>query len=522
MKLQRTSGILAHVTSLPSPFGIGDVGSSALNFLNFLEQSEQSCWQILPTVPTCEHFNHSPYMSSSAFAGNSLLISPESLRDDGFIYDEDLNDHPSFSPFFVEFEKACQFKEKLIAVAAANFQRTDSSCRKYAADFERFIKTTKWLRDYALFMTAKEVFNQTVWSEWPLDIAGRNKKALDAFEAEYRDRITYYNVEQFLFSMQWKRLKEKAEEKGIQLFGDVPIYVSYDSVDVWVNPNIFFLDKKTFKPLSVAGVPPDYFSKTGQRWGNPLYDWQSKSPAIRKKIYDWWAARLAHTFEMVHISRIDHFRGFESYWAVPENAETAETGEWLSGPGIRFFDAMKKRLGNINIVAEDLGIITSKVEELRDRTGFPGMKVLLFAFDGNPDNAFLPQNYDTPNCIVYTGTHDNSTAVGWYFEEDRTDEERRQMKSYVNGSLGDSHQVHRDLIYLAHSSTAFLSIIPLQDVLGFGNDCRMNTPGTTEGNWKWQCSSEYLTGEVSTFLRETTLRFNRGRKIPETPLPQKK
>ncbi len=515
MKRQRSSGVLAHITSLPSAHGIGDIGESAIRFLDFLVAAEQSVWQFLPTVPTDGHFDHSPYMSSSAFAGNPLLISPQSLLEDGFVSADDLKNHQPFSPFFVEFDRVVEFKQKLISIAAANFQWADSPCRTFIEEFEAFCRKTKWLRDYALFMTAKEVFEHRPWNQWPADIARRDKKALDAFASEFRDRITFYNVEQFLFALQWKRLREAAEARGIQLFGDIPLYVSGDSVDVWANPNIFALDRDSGEPIDVAGVPPDYFAETGQRWGNPLYDWQSKSPAIRKKIYDWWAARLAHAFELVHLSRIDHFRGFESYWAIPKDETTAVNGRWMRGPGVRFFEAMEKRLGRLDIIAEDLGEITPEVRELLAKTGFAGMKVLLFAFDGDPANTFLPHNYRDSNCVVYTGTHDNSTTVGWYFAKECSDQQRQQLKRYVNGSVDDGHQIHHDMIFLAHSSVAAMAIIPLQDLLGFGNDCRMNTPGVATGNWKWQCAAKYLDDALASFLRETTLRFNRGRSLPQ-------
>lgn len=509
----RSSGVLAHISSLPSPYGIGDLGEATLNFLTFLQKSEQSYWQILPTTPTLEYFDNSPYMSVSAFAGNPLFISPSSLAADDFISNKELESAPQCSDYFVEFNKVIQWKKKLLQSASTNFYNNQELNATHQDDFQKFKQTTSsWLLDYCTFMTAKEVFGDISWNKWPEDIALRNKKALEVFAIENKEKIRYYAVEQFLFAKQWHTMKQIAETKGIQIFGDIPMYVSFDSVDVWSNRTLFVLDSESLNPTHIAGVPPDYFSETGQRWGNPLYDWQNKSPTIRKKLYDWWGQRLEHTFSMIDITRIDHFRGFDSYWSIPEESETATTGEWLPGPGILFFEAMKKRIKKMNIVAEDLGIITPEVHKLREDTGLPGMKVLLFAFDGDPKNAFLPHNYTSTNFIVYTGTHDNNTAVGWFFDENRTDDQRRLVKSYTNGDLYDHQNVHRDIIYLAMSSISSLAILPLQDILGFGDDCRMNTPGQPENNWRWRCADHYLSDDLREWLKEITLRFSRGRK----------
>lgn len=516
MITHRSSGILAHITSLPSPYGVGDLGKSSDDFLRFLEESGQSYWQILPTTPTLGHFDNSPYMSISAFAGNPLLISPDSLVADGFISTSDLEGAPECSTYLVEFEKLQQWKKEILTTASTNFFNNQQLKDTHQEDYQAFKEAaSSWLLDYCTFMTAKEVFGGASWNHWPKDIALRNKKALEAFAREHKKKIRYYVVEQFLFAMQWQKMKKNAEARGIQIFGDIPIYVSYDSVDVWANRTLFVLDPEKLTPTLVAGVPPDYFSETGQRWGNPLYDWQNRSPSIRKKLYDWWGQRLQHTFSMVDITRIDHFRGFESYWAIPEENETAETGEWLPGPGILFFEAMKKRVHVMNIVAEDLGVITQEVRDLREKVGFPGMKVLLFAFDGNPENTFLPHTYTTTNSVVYTGTHDNNTVVGWFFNNDRTDEERRRVKIYTNGNPSNQQAIHHDMIYLAMSSVSTLAILPLQDILGFGDDCRMNTPGQAEGNWRWRCPGEYLDAGLSSWVKETTIRFSRGRKTKQ-------
>ncbi len=511
MFVSRASGILAHITSLPCRYGIGDLGNSSFEFLEFLEKSGQSYWQILPTTPTLGHFDNSPYMSISAFAGNPLLIAPDLLAEDGLISTDELESFPECSPYLVEFDKVRLWKKNILTTAIANFFNKSALDKPYQQKYQKFKESAShWLPDYCLFMTAKEIFNGESWNKWPKDIALRDKKALEEFAQKHSKQIRYYAAEQFLFAMQWQKMKKVATAKGVQLFGDIPIYVSYDSVDVWANRALFVIDSQTLKPTVVAGVPPDYFSRTGQYWGNPLYNWQSRSSFVRKKLYDWWAYRLKHTFSMVDLTRIDHFRGFEAYWAIPAENKTAETGEWLPGPGSLFFDAMKKRIGKSNIVAEDLGAITPEVEKLRDKAGFPGMKVLLFAFDKNPENSFLPHNYTSTNSVVYTGTHDNSTVVGWFFDPNRTDEERQQMKNYTNSPIDSQKDIHHNMIYLAMSSISALAIFPLQDILGFGNDCRMNTPGQAAGNWRWRCTAESLREETAIWLKQLTTRFGRN------------
>jgi len=325
-------------------------------------------------------------------------------------------------------------------------------------------------------------------------------------------RINYYQFEQFIFYHQWNLLRSYAREKKIKLFGDLPIYMSYDSADVWANSELFLLNPESRKPTYVSGVPPDYFSKTGQRWGNPLYNWHDKDESVREKLFDWWVKRLAALFEQVDTARIDHFRAFESYWAIPENESTAVKGEWLKGPGKDFFTMIASNLGQLDIVAEDLGIITPEVEKLRDDLGFPGMKVLQFGFDGNTENSHLPHNFTTPNCVTYTGTHDNDTTVGWFFSDLLDDKQRTYIKKMVNRDLKDNSLIHRDLMYLAQSSISQLTIFPLQDILGFGNDCKMNSPGIPDGNWKWRCGDEFLTSDIAENLRFSTRLFGRGRK----------
>ncbi len=349
------------------------------------------------------------------------------------------------------------------------------------------------------------------WFDWPQEFATRRSPSLQTLLQKHDERINYFRFEQFEFFRQWQLLRQYAAKQEIYLIGDLPIYVSYDSVDVWAHQEIFSLDRNTLRPTKVSGVPPDYFSETGQRWGNPLYEWQNSDAGVQDQLLNWWLARLSNLFDMVDITRIDHFRGFESYWAIPEGNETAIEGEWLKGPGADFFNKVVEKLGALNIVAEDLGIITPEVEILRDELGFPGMKVLQFAFDGNKDNSFLPCNFQSPHCVVYTGTHDNDTTVGWYLSDKIDDNIRVMVKNMANRSLHDQSGIHNDLMYLAQSSIAILCILPLQDVLGFGNDCKMNSPGVAQGNWRWRCAQEFLTQEVTERMKATTSLFGRGR-----------
>ena len=511
---QRASGILAHITSLPSAYGIGDIGISSYNFIDFLVACDQSYWQFLPTGPIHPPFDYSPYMSSSAFAGSVLLLSPELLLATRLIAESSLGAHPEFSPYLTDYEQVEDFKKKLLAEAFRAFHPDRFP------GYADFLETNPWLDDYAIFMTAKEVYKNAGWFFWPEELARRSRDSMDIFVAEHSARIQYYHFEQFEFFRQWTLLHNYAREKDILLFGDLPIYVSYDSVDVWAHQEIFTLDKATLKPTHVSGVPPDYFSETGQRWGTPLYNWQSEDPQIHERLMQWWTKRLAHLFTLVDIARIDHFRGFESYWSIPEECATAVDGEWLKGPGADFFARIAAELGPVNIVAEDLGIITAEVEALRDILGFPGMKVLQFAFDGNPDNTFLPHNFTSPLNIVYTGTHDNDTTVGWFMSDRIDDQQRHNIKMIAGRDPNDSRDSHHDLIFLAQASISILCIFPLQDILGFGGDCRMNVPGVAHGNWRWRCSSEFLTPAVAAELQAMTRRFNRGNKQRVQAVPQ--
>jgi len=504
----RASGILLHISSLPSPCGIGDLGPSSHAFVDFLARSGQSFWQVLPLVPVSPAFGNSPYMSGSAFAGNPLLISPELLVRDGWLRPEELPPlSADFSEYLVNFEAVAAWKEQVLEQAWQNFLRSRDA-RQQENFFAELNTKHFWLRNYSLFTALKRHFNQQGWFDWPEELRLRQPKAIAAAEQKFSEDIRRCQFGQHLFFSQWEELHGKAAANGVQIIGDLPIYVALDSADVWADQNIFMLSPKTGRPSHVAGVPPDYFSKTGQLWGNPLYRWHSRTAEVKERLNDWWEERLRAMLSVVDVIRIDHFRGFEAYWSIPAKAETAMSGSWQKGPGLRFFKEMEKRLGSLPVIAEDLGVITPDVEELRDSMGFPGMKILLFAFDGSPDNAYLPHNM-MRNCVIYTGTHDNDTAVGWYLSSEVPASAKRQAKRQANRNDDDASRFHEDVIYLAQSSVAALCILPMQDVLGFGNDCRMNTPGTASGNWRWRCAQRFISDALADKLRQSTELFGR-------------
>ena len=503
----RASGILFHISSLPGPFGIGDLGPGCFDFIDFLARSGQQYWQVLPLGPTNEVFGNSPYMSSSAFAGNPLFISPEQLVQDGLLNHDDLPEYENtFSDYLVDFVQVTAWKQGVLKKAWRTFQQQHSPA-ELDDFFAELIDTYHWLEKYSLFMALKEQRGQQGWSQWPKKIRRCQPKAVRKAQKELQEEIRYFQFEQYLFFRQWEKVHDHAREKGIRIIGDLPIYVGFDSADVWANQKIFTLSSETGEPTHVAGVPPDYFSETGQLWGNPLYRWDNTG-VVREKLFAWWRQRLQAILSTVDCIRIDHFRGFESYWSVPAEEKTALNGSWRPGPGISFFEEMKKTLGELPIIAEDLGVITPAVEKLRDDLDFPGMKILLFAFDGDPDNAYLPHNISR-NCVMYTGTHDNDTAVGWYLSEDVSADAKEQAGRYANCPHVDAGRFHRQLIYLAQSSVAALCILPLQDVLGFGNDCRMNKPGTARDNWQWRCASRFITDALAAELKSSAALFGR-------------
>ncbi|SDC34055.1 MULTISPECIES: 4-alpha-glucanotransferase [unclassified Candidatus Frackibacter] len=490
MEFKRESGILLHPTSLPGKYGIGSLGEEAYDFIDFLILSEQKLWQIFPLGPT--GYGDSPYQSFSAFAGNPLLISLDKLKESRLLSEDDLSKEANFVEGKVDYGQVIDFKMPLLEEAFYNFKETASQLEKNK--FFRFCQEQgEWLENYATFMALKEHFKGKPWFEWEESIKLREADALKKYKEELQERINLQKFMQYLFFKQWRELKAYANQNGIKIVGDVPIFVAYDSAGVWANPDIFKLNKDR-EPVSVAGVPPDYFSKTGQLWGNPLYNWDR----LKEEGYRWWIARLEATLELVDIIRLDHFRGFAAYWAVPYGEKTAVNGEWKAGPGKDFFNKVKEELGELPIIAEDLGVITDKVEDLRDHFGLPGMQVLQFGFNSKEDSEHLPHNY-SKNSVVYTGTHDNDTTLGWYQKKEA------KIKDYIREYLnGNDENICWDLIRLAWSSVAVFAIAPLQDILGLGSEARMNTPGEAAGNWQWRYTKEMLNKDKVDRLKRLT------------------
>jgi 4-alpha-glucanotransferase len=507
VELSRISGILLHPTSLPSPFGIGDLGSGASHFVNFLRESRQQLWQMLPLGPT--GYGNSPYQTYSAFAGNPLLLSLEQLRDEGLLSASDLLQVPPLPPHRVDYDAVRAVKEELLWKAFEHYQggAVHSQGDALAAFAER---QADWLEDYALFMALKEAHHGLPWNQWPRDIARRDPAALAEWGKMLAARVQFHRFLQYQFFRQWQGLRTECHRQGIQLFGDIPIFIAHDSADVWAHPELFYLDTLG-NPTVVAGVPPDYFSRTGQRWGNPLYRWE----VMAASGYAWWMQRLRTAQQMVDIIRLDHFRGFEAYWEVPAADVTAVNGRWVEGPGAAFFVALHETLGTLPIVAEDLGLITPAVHALRQRFGFPGMRVLQFAFGGDPGtNEHAPHNY-THDSVVYTGTHDNNTSLGWLHEVESPESTEAQTQIAAERAMAlkymgsNGRHIHWDMIRLALASVADIAIIPLQDVLGLGQEARMNYPGKAVGNWEWRYTAGMLNGELAGRLRELTEIYGR-------------
>ena len=488
----RASGILLHVTSLPSPYGIGDVGPTAVAWVDRLHDAGQRWWQALPLGPT--GYGDSPYQSLSSFAGNPLLISPDWLIEDGLVRAADCAGC-SFSPTTVDFDAVKRFKFALLETAWKNFSTGARSDLRVA--FEEFCKhQAHWLDDYALFRALKARYDDASYLEWPEHLVRRTPTALDQARRDLASHVDQVRFAQFLLSRQGARLKAHARARGVRLIGDLPFFVSPDSSDVWAHPELFLLDAQ-HRPRVVAGVPPDYFSSQGQRWGNPIYDWD----ALAASGYRWCIDRVSALLAHVDAIRLDHFRGFAAAWHVPAGAPTAESGQWMPGPGARFFAEVEKTLGGLPFLAEDLGIITPDVVALRDAFRLPGTRVLQFAFDGHADNPHLPDNH-VPNSVVYTGTHDNPTTHGWY--DDLPEAERRSLWRYLKRGGGTSADAAPALLGLAWSSVAALAITPLQDVLNLGKDARMNRPGTAEGNWRWRSTDAMLSASAWESLRDLT------------------
>lgn len=495
MKFNRSSGILLHPTSLPSPDGIGDLGPEAYRWINFLHEAGCSLWQVLPLGPT--GYGDSPYQCFSAFAGNPYLVSPTLLLEDDLLTRKDLADRPTFSTTHINYGDVINWKLILLDRAAARFDKYASV--KIKQEFADFCEKEKaWLDDFSLFMSIKESQGGVAWKDWPEPLRKRDADVLAAFKLANAGSINRHILRQFFFFRQWNALHAYAHNAGISIIGDIPIFVAYDSADVWSNPELFYLNKHG-QPTVVAGVPPDYFSPTGQLWGNPLYHW-----SIHKQTgYAWWIKRVTATLKMVDIIRMDHFRGFAGYWEVPAKMITAEVGRWAPGPGAHFFKALKSALGDLPIIAEDLGEITPDVIALRDGFNLPGMKIFQFAFSADDTDPFLPHNY-TANCVAYTGTHDNDTALGWYLSTPEV--ERDFCRRYLARSGDD---ISWDMIRAVWSSVAVFSLAPLQDLLSLDTTARMNYPGRPSGNWCWRMTADVLTPQLQERLKQMNQLYSR-------------
>lgn len=497
MLTSRSSGLLLHITSLPGDYGSGDLGPHAYRFADFLADARQHIWQVLPLVPT--GLGNSPYSSPSTFAGNPLLISIGNLIERGLVQPEEADPLRSMPDDYVDFGRLIPLREELLSLAHRRFEEGLSDIDR--GSVQHFVsQNSDWLDDYALFMALKEHFDGVSWTEWPDQFRKRDPDALGEFKVAHEREIRRHIFGQYLFHEQWTALKNYCNARGIRIFGDLPIYVALDSADVWSHPELYYLDE-TYRPTVVAGVPPDYFAETGQRWGNPLYRWD----VMRDNGYAWWKRRMTRMLEHVDIVRLDHFRAFDAYWEIPETEPTAVNGQWMPGPGADFFYAMQQSLGELPLVAEDLGIITDSVRELMDHFGLPGMAVLQFGFDSGPSSTFLPHNFKR-NQVVYTGTHDNDTLMGWWTDNrstistDEAAASREFARRYLD--LQDGDEVHWKAIRTLLMSVAQTAIVTVQDVLGLGSEARMNTPGIGEGNWTWRLKPSELAPDHAARLAE--------------------
>ena len=481
MGIERGSGILMHISSLPGKYGIGTFGKSAYEFCDFLEKAGQKYWQILPLGPTS--YGDSPYQSFSAFAGNPYFIDLDILNKDGLLNKEDYKDvNFGNNPEMIDYGVMFTEKIRILRKAYNNF--------KVDKKFEEFVeKQSVWIDDYSLFMALKYKFNFVSWNSWDKEIKQRDEEILNKYKDELKNEINYWKFIQYEFFTQWNKLKAYANEKNIKIIGDIPIYIAQDSSDVWSNPKIFLLNKETLEPIKVSGCPPDAFSETGQLWGNPIYDWDY----LEKTNYEWWIDRIKASLKLYDVLRIDHFRGFEAFWSVPYGEETAKNGEWVKGPGIKLFDAIKDKLGHIDIIAEDLGYLTDETIKFKEQTGFPGMKIIQFAFGGDGRNPYLPHNYEK-NCVAYTGTHDNDTLRGW-IEVTGAKEEIKKAEKYFN--LTKEEGYNWGMIRGIWSSVADTSIGVMQDFLNLGNEARINMPSTVANNWSWRVKDGVFTDELA-------------------------
>jgi len=492
----RQSGILLPISSIPSKYGIGSFSKEAYEFVDFLVEAGQKLWQILPLGPT--GYGDSPYQSFSTFAGNPYFIDLDEFIELGYITREDcerlnFGTNPEYVDYGQLYNNRYLVLEKAYDSALAEGLEEDE-------EYQAFLKENKyWLTDYALYRTVKRAFDNACWTEWDEDIRLRRPAAIKRYSKEYAYEIGFYYFLQYFFTKQWKALKAYANEKGIEIVGDIPIYVAFDSADSWANPELFQLDEENL-PIGVAGCPPDAFSETGQLWGNPLYNWEYH----KETKYAWWLKRIAHCYELYDVVRIDHFRGFDEYWFVPYGDETAQNGHWEPGPGIELFKAMKRKFGKLQVIAEDLGFLTPSVLQLLEDTGFPGMKVLQFAFGGDAKNLYLPHNHKQ-NCVVYTGTHDNETTVGWY--HNLNDWTRGHVNKYFG--LTDGKDINWKFIQVALSSVADTVVIPMQDYLGLGNEARINTPSSFGKNWEWRMKKNACTQELAAKMKEMAIIYGR-------------
>lgn len=507
MELERSSGLLLHLSSLPGRHGIGSLGEEACQFADFLHQSHTRYWQILPIHPVQKKYGFSPYASPSTYAGNPLFINPFKLKEmHPFLPDYQ---GPLRTDDFIDYEFMTEHLHSYFReVYSVFFEKAET---EDISAFQKFCtKHASWLEDYVLFTALSVQFETTSWYNWDKDIAGRKEEALNKYRKQFKDEMQYYSLLQFFFFEQWNELKEYCAKLGVEIIGDLPIYVGFSSADVWAHPEVFLLNEEGLAD-PVAGVPPDYFSETGQRWGNPLYKWNDEKGRLNEKTLSWWAERLKHQLSLFDMVRIDHFRAFESYWAIPRSEETAIKGEWIEGPGEEFFTEMNRRLGTMPLIAEDLGIITEKVRKLRRSLKLPGMKILQFAFDFSNDNKYLPHSIEDPNCVIYTGTHDNNTVNGWYYESMLDGGTKHYIKSYLN--LDNDDCFHQKFIKAAMMTTAHLCIIPIQDLLGYGGVFRMNTPGTLNFvNWSWRLKTMNTVWQEKNFWRDLNRMYNRHKK----------
>ncbi|MBE0431925.1 4-alpha-glucanotransferase [candidate division WOR-3 bacterium] len=496
---KRGSGILMHVTSLPSPYGIGDLGPEAYNFVDFLVRARQRYWQVLPLIQANYRGEYSPYNCMSAFADNKYLISPDMLLRTGLLKKSELGRAPGFPRRRVNFGKAIRFKEGIFRIAHERFGRTGHTSESYM----RFCaENSVWLDDFALFTVLNDQDPVHTWLAWPAAVRRRDRRILQSLRNALRKDIERERFLQYIFFSQWQALRNYCNERHVGVIGDLPIYVDHNSADVWSHPELFKLDRG-LRPLYLSGVPPDYFSRDGQLWGNPVYDWRE----MRRTGFRWWRQRFASAMELYDYVRLDHFRGFVAYWQVRAGARTARRGKWVKAPAADLLTMLRRQSRRLPLIAEDLGTITPDVREVMARFGLPGMKVLLFAFgDGDPDNPYLPHNH-VENCVVYTGTHDNNTVRGWY-EEEATDAEKHRLHAYL-GRRVSTRRVHEEFVRLAMSSVAETVIIPMQDILGLGGRARMNRPATTTRNWQWRLMHGSITPSVIGWLRSMTESYGR-------------